>query len=317
MRIRSVASALGVAALGLSVAAVQAPAADYPVLRGSQIEDTPPPPDFFSGTAKWSGFYFGGTAGYISGQFDAYKQSDALAQQVFGTLAIRDSAMNLLRFGKASNDKFNFGGFIGYNFQFGDAVLGIEAEYLRANIQTDQRGSISRLYTDVFPTTIPAAPNVDAVNTQTAVTVDGHSATKIDDLAILKARAGYAFGNFMPFANIGLAVGRISTNGRMRQSHTTSENFGLFNTVTGTTGTVTRTTYAGAGRIARPDASGSSEAGVITSGYVPGFAIGGGLEALLGENLLLRAEFTRIYFASYKGVDAIVDSARVGAGLKF
>lgn len=317
MHIRSVASALGVAALGMSLTAMQAHAADYPVLRGSQISDTPPPPDFLSGTANWSGFYVGGTAGYVSGQFDAFKQSDALAHQAFGNLLIKDAAVDLLRFGKASNDKVNFGGFIGYNFQFGDTVLGIEAEYIRTNIETDQRGSISRIYTNLFPTTIPAAPNVEPVNTQTAVTVDGHSATKIDDLAIFKARAGYAFGNFMPFANIGLAVGRISTNGRMRQSHTTGENFGFFNTVTGPTGTVTRTTYAGPGRIARPDASGSSEASVISSGYVPGFAVGGGLEALLAENLLLRAEFTRIYFASYKGVDAIVDSARVGAGLKF
>ena len=47
MRIRSVTSALGAAALALS-AAVTAPAqaADYPVLRGSQIEDAPPPPDY-------------------------------------------------------------------------------------------------------------------------------------------------------------------------------------------------------------------------------------------------------------------------------
>lgn len=316
MRIRSVASALGVAALGLSLAAGQAPAADYPVLRGSQVDDAPPPPDFFSGTGNWSGFYFGGTAGYISGQFDAFKQSDALARQAFGNLAIRDSGVDLLRFGKASNDKANFGGFVGYNFQFGDTVLGIEAEYLQANVQTDQRGEISRLYTDIFPTTIISAPNVEPVNTQTTINVDGHSTTKIDDLAMVKARAGYAFGNFMPFANIGFAVGRISTNGRMRQDHTTVENFGRFNTVSSGS-SVTRTTYIGPGQIARPDASGSSEASVITSGYVPGFAVGGGLEALLGESILLRAEYNRIYFATYKGVDAIVDTARIGAGLKF
>jgi opacity protein-like surface antigen len=59
MRIRSIAPRFGLAALAAAGLALPAFAADYPVLRGSQVEDAPPPPSSFS----WDGFYFGGGAG--------------------------------------------------------------------------------------------------------------------------------------------------------------------------------------------------------------------------------------------------------------
>jgi opacity protein-like surface antigen len=122
----------------------------------------------------------------------------------------------------------------------------------------------------------------------------------------------------MPFASIGLAVGRISTNAAINQSYTTYENYSRFNTATDSSGTITRSTYAGQGSTYRSDASGGRTAAQqISSGYVPGFAIGGGIEALLGENIMFRAEYSRIYFSEYKGVNVVVDSARVGAGIKF
>jgi outer membrane immunogenic protein len=46
-----------------------AQAADYPVLRGSQIDDAPPAPEFDS-RMNWSGFYVGGGAGVSSTKFE-------------------------------------------------------------------------------------------------------------------------------------------------------------------------------------------------------------------------------------------------------
>ncbi|WP_199088701.1 hypothetical protein [Bosea sp. ASV33] len=314
MRIRSIALMLGSTALATSLLAAPVVAADYPVLRGSQIEDAPPAPSF--GSSNWEGFYFGGTAGYVTGQFDAEKQSQMLTKAIFGNSVVSTSGSGLYNFGRASKDKVNFGGFVGYNTAFGDAVLGVEAEYLRLNIQTDQRGSNGAVFENLFSTTVQSSPSTEPLNTQTAIGVAGRTTNKIDDMVMLKARAGYAFGNFMPFANIGLAVGRISTNAQMAQGHATIENYSSFNTVD-QNGTITRTTFAGTNTIGRPDATAITRATQISSGYVPGIALGAGIDALLGDNILFRAEYNRIYFSDYKGVNAVVDTARVGAGLKF
>lgn len=295
-----------------------ASAADYPVLRGSQIDDAPPAPsDFGSGTPKWSGFYFGGTAGLLSGQFDPLAQSEFLSRTAFSNQATSDQGSPLLRFGKTSTNRNGFGGFAGFNFAFGDVILGAEAEYFKADLSTDQRGSISRLYTGIFPTTIPETPSTSPLNTQTTINISGQTTTKLEDFGMVKARAGYALGNFMPFLNIGAAVGRISTNASISQNYSTVENFNRYNTVTGTDGAVTRTTFAGVSSVSRPDGAGRGSPSIVTSGYVPGLVLGLGLEALLGDNILVRAEYNRVYFTEYKGVNLVLDTARVGAGLKF
>jgi outer membrane immunogenic protein len=234
MRIRSLALT-GAAVASLVLAAGQyAFAADYPVLRGTQTEDVPPAPSevFGSGTANWGGFYFGGTAGFAGGQFDPEAQSEFLSRMAFGNHATSAQGSPLLRFGKASNDKGGFGGFIGYNVAFGDAIVGLEAEYFKTDVMIDQRGDISRLYTGIFPVTIPETAATSPLNTQTTIGISGHTTTKLEDFGIIKARAGYAIGNFMPFINIGAAIGRISTNAKVSQQYSTVENYNTFNTRT-------------------------------------------------------------------------------------
>jgi outer membrane immunogenic protein len=121
----------------------------------------------------------------------------------------------------------------------------------------------------------------------------------------------------MPFINIGAAIGRISTNAKISQNYSTVENYNRFNTRTTDDGTIVRTTFAGVTTIPRPDGGGSGGPSIVSSGYVPGLALGLGLEALLGDNILLRAEYNRIYFSEFKGVNVVLDTARVGAGIKF
>ena len=315
MRFLAVSTAIGALALA---AAVTAPvlAADYPVLRGSQFDDTPAR-DFGPSGPNWGGFYVGGSVGFATGQFDPYQQSEFLSRMAFTQTTVSDSGSPLLRFGKARHDRTGFGGFVGYNAQFGDVVLGLEADYFKTDLSTTQNGDISRLFTGLFPPITQSAPNIEPIDTQTAIGVAGHTTTELKDFGILKARAGYAIGNFMPYATIGAALGRVTVNAETRQGHSTTENTALFNTVTSTDGAVQRTTFNRNGSFARPDASGSGSANIVSSGYVPGFAIGGGVEALLGDAILLRAEYSRVYFSEYKGVNIVLDTARVGAGIKF
>lgn len=320
MRIRKV-KFVGVA--GMVAATVLAPvvaaAADYPVLRGSQTEDLPPTASEVFGTASanWGGFYLGGTAGLSSASFDPQAQSAFLSRMAFDNLITSPQGSPLLRFGKVSENKASYGAFIGYNYQFGDAVVGLEAEYVKTGLVTDQRGGISRLFTGIFPTTVPNTASTEPVNTQTTINVTGHTTTKLDDFAMLKARAGYAIGNFMPFINIGAAIGRISTNAGVTQSYSTVENYNLYNTRSTPDGSIVRTTFAGMQTMDRQDGRGSGRPTIVSSGYVPGLALGVGVDALLGEHFMLRAEYNRIYFSEYKGVNVVLDTARVGAGLKF
>ena len=84
---------------------------------------------------------------------------------------------------KDSTNSAQFGGFLGYNMQWETLVLGIEGAYNRVN------------------------------SLNSSASVGGQSATyKLVDYGTVRARAGYAFGNFLPYAFVGGAVGRINYN---------------------------------------------------------------------------------------------------------
>ncbi len=319
MRAASIAALAPVMVTACALALPQAAqSADY--LRGSQIEQPVEPPSFGSGRADWSGIYFGGTVGFGTSQFDAAKQSAQLMDQAFHQLLVRQYGVDLIRLGKQGSDKTTFGGFVGYNFLFGDVVLGAELEYQRADFVTSEEKSASRLYTNIIPTTVPSTLATEPAGTETVISVAAHSKNKIEDFAVAKFRAGYVMGNFMPYLTLGAAIGRIRSDGRASQQNSTTESYDNYNVLTSVdpvTGAVTYSRGLYAGRSSFISDRGASSAGVPKSGYVPGFALGGGVDALLTDNLFLRAEFQRIYFSEFKGVEAIVDTAKIGAALKF
>jgi outer membrane immunogenic protein len=125
--------------------------------------------------ADWSGVYVGG--------FGGYGQSD------FGTkVKIKGSggASRDLAFPRKDATDTAFGGFIGYNYQIDEAVLGVEADYTH----TPLRGT----------------SHVTLSGSDTVVTT-----TKLTDFGTVRFRAGYTAGSFMPFVTAGLAVGSVET----------------------------------------------------------------------------------------------------------
>lgn len=291
MHIRSVASALGVAALGLSLAGGQAPAADYPVLRGSQIEDTPPPPDYFGGPFNWSGFYFGGGAGVSSTEFEPGTGLQDLARfayrnTILGAENDMGAFVNDLPSKRDSGATFH--GYLGYNMAFGDAVVGLELDYTRAGDNYSISDYIARR-------------TIDSTRTINDWSLTTNQGAKLDDYATARIRAGWAYGRIMPFATLGGAIGRFNT-----------------------TSTVTATNY-----ITRTNpVSGALEEGMATgypltvgatkkNVYGFGLAVGGGIDLALTDNLFLRGEYQLIRFADVEGTTTTVNTARVSAGLKF
>lgn len=291
MRIRSVASALGVAALGLSFAAGQAPAADYPVLRGSQIEDVPPPPDYFNGSFNWTGFYFGGGAGISSTEFEPGTGLQDLARFAFRNTTLgaeQDMGSFVNNLPSKRDSGATYFGFAGYNIAFGDAVLGLELDYTRAGQRYDINDYIARR----------SATSDGTLNDWSLTTNQG---AKLHDYATARLRMGWAFGRLMPFATLGGAVGRFDTTSTIRAAWE-------FERVNPLTGSIESGVAAG-----YPLTVGSSKTDV----YGFGVTVGGGVEWALTDNLFLRGEYQLIRFADVEGTTTTINTARVAAGLKF
>ncbi len=167
----------GAAAAGLLVAAIAQPAgaADLWGPNYGSIKDAPPPVYAFT----WTGFYVGGHAGLMTGNtegtpdFKCGGDPDCrLAERIFST----DYDMN---------GAF-YGGQIGYNYQFGAAVVGIEGSFSGSSAEGDG----------------PAGPLLIT------------SKRELDWLATVTGRIGYAMGRSLVYAKGGVAWGELQTDVR-------------------------------------------------------------------------------------------------------
>lgn len=141
-----------VAALGLVAAAGAASAADLPSRKGPVAAPVYMPPAF-----SWTGFYVGANAGYGWGNVNAN-----------GFANVGDL------------DGFVGGGQVGYNYQMGQFVLGLEADLQGADLSSGNNLGLVRVKTDYFGT--------------------------------VRARVGVAFDRFMPYVTGGWAYGNVKTS---------------------------------------------------------------------------------------------------------
>ncbi len=139
-----------VAALGL-VAAGAASAADLPSRKG------PVAAPVYVPAFTWTGFYVGANAGYGWGNVNAN-----------GFANVGDL------------DGFVGGGQIGYNYQMGPFVLGLEADLQGADLSSGNNLGLLNVKTDYFGT--------------------------------VRARVGVAFDRFMPYITGGWAYGNVKTS---------------------------------------------------------------------------------------------------------
>lgn len=283
MRIRLVA----VAALGLT-ASLPAFAADYPVLRGTSSPSLPPPPMIQEEPTQWEGFYMGGLAGYSSVIFDPRTGAADLARDgALRSTAVEAqfAASRLLQPSQFSARSINFGAFLGYNMQFGEAVVGFEVDYMRFGKGGSSTNTIGRTFTT----------RTDFLET---VTLSGGTTAKLNDLVTMRLRTGYAMGNIMPYMTGGLALGYGTVNNTAIVNHVgvnvdpLNPGVGNFNVNSG-------------------QLSNSRK-----NAFMAGFTVGGGVEAMLG-GLIVRGEYLFTRVSAQGGVVIDVNQGRVGAGVKF
>jgi opacity protein-like surface antigen len=167
-------------------------AADFGMLRGTSAPSLPPPPLMeVSQPTNWDGFYIGGLAGYASNEFSGSRgPADLVARNLRATQQSQNGVNDLLSIPAFGRRGAAFGAFAGYNLAFGEALVGVEVDYMSINRGGQASDTVAR--------------NIAG----DTVTLNGTAQARLIDLASFRARFGYVMGGFMPYITGGLAIGR-------------------------------------------------------------------------------------------------------------
>jgi opacity protein-like surface antigen len=265
---------------------------ELPTLRGSDLF-VPDAPVIYS---RWDGFYAGGHVGYGFANMNFATSTQDLVAHELRLLALENeqhvSTWQVL--GQANTHSPSGGVFLGYNIGWECVILGFEANYNRLNVATADApmAPIERLVT--------AGGNVYDVK------VAGSASMRLMDFATLRTRAGYEVGNFLPYAMVGAAVARAdlarsaSVSGRQNPPPATSP-----------------PTPCGPPQSPNCVPFSFSETDTKTGAFIYGWAIGGGLDVFVLPQVFLRAEYEYVAFLKAMGIQASMQTARAGIGLKF
>jgi outer membrane immunogenic protein len=182
----------GLCGLGLLALSTTSFAADLPVLRGAVA-----PLLGYPAYYRWDGIYFGGQGGWNAGGVDFANATKPLLAYILRDTDIESeyAVSSWTTLPKRDTSGANYGGFIGYNFQWDDAVLGVEVNYNRSSFKVTADDSMRRV-------------NIVTSIARHDVTVSATGTLEITDYATLRGRAGWAFGSILPYVTGGVAIAR-------------------------------------------------------------------------------------------------------------
>ena len=128
------------------------------------------------------------------------------------------------------------------------------------------------------------------------MTIAAQSSFKLVDYAALRARAGYAFGQFLPYAAVGVAVGRFNYHTTV----TVTDNQTLLPLPGTFLGTFQQSASAGQ-----------------NNAFVAGFAAALGVDWALTPSVFLRGEWEFVAFAPVNQTRSNVQVGQLGVGVRF
>jgi outer membrane immunogenic protein len=265
--------------LGLVTSAHAADLPDFPVLRGGFTDG------LSTSRVIWQGFYIGAQGGYGSSD-ESFKGStrNMMAALLADTLVESEMQVSQwnLGLGKASQRNSAFGAFAGYNWQWDDVVLGVEASYMHGTFGGTSTASEARskLLSDNF------IHNVTATSS---------ASISISDMATFRGRAAYAYSCFLPYAFAGLALG----------------NADIARTVTATDFLIPGPGNPAPGGPVVP----LTATDAVHNHLVYGYSAGLGVDINLLAGLFFRAEWEYVRFTA--AVDTNINTVRAGLGYKF
>ncbi len=286
-------AALGLSLLGTAAFTSLAVAADMaaapPVLRGALPAA--------EAANDWSGFYAGGFGGFSQMEFEPRSAASGLVRTMLSNTVwlMPGRADDVIIDRRTTSNKVVFGGFAGYNMMIDDYVIGAEIDYTRG----EQNGTATGGRQGFF--SVPDTNSVPRVDYRYNVSVLNR--LKLTEFGTARLRFGVPFGSFMPFATAGVALGRFSYRNQASATgdarNVTADLNGL--TVIGPWGNVMDTTLSDASR----------------TRFAIGYALGGGIDWALTQNVFLRAELQHVRFGNAGDMTASINTARAGAALKF
>ena len=253
---------------------------DIPILRGTQ--------GLPNLTVNWQGFYVGGQGGYGSSSED-FNGSNAnlLAVVISGSVVqeMRVAQFNPI-FGRQTDRSWGYGVFGGYNSQWDDVVIGLEASYMHGPFGGTSSAS------GEFVSRAPLRDNLfhDAV-------VTSSTSMSITDMATFRGRAAYAWGCFLPYMFGGFALGNADILRSVVLQDSVSVNPG------------------GPFSLGLPTNASLGAHDHLVVGYTAGL----GVDINLVGSLFMRAEWEYVRFTSnlLNVTDPHLNTVRAGLGYKF
>jgi opacity protein-like surface antigen len=164
-------------------AASGAEAADLPFLRGSFTDG------LTTARVNWQGYYIGGQIDY--GSIDSKLPTTINSDMQSTFVPPAGVAYNWQPLGQAHSLNSGYGAFAGYNSQWEDVVVGLEANYIHGGF---------RAYSS-------STGNTYNPDLSVASTTYSNAVIKVSDFGSLRVRAGYIIGCFLPYAYLGAGFG--------------------------------------------------------------------------------------------------------------
>jgi len=258
-----------------------------PVLRGSDavVPIAPPPVPVLP---MWAGFYAGGQVGWGIGSMNFADTTQPVVAHMLRELRVESenqvSAWKVL--GKGDTRSAGAGFFIGYNNAWEGMIIGVDFTWSKVDYFVNAPVSpISR---------VTATTN----NLVYDMTVTGSANMQITDFGVLRVRAGVDLGNVLPYAGIGVAVGRAGV-------YRSATAFG------------TEYAYDTNGNLIGTTPFTFTESETKSNAVIYGWSLSGGLDIMLMPCLFMRAEFEFVNFQPIWNISSSISTGRLGVGYKF
>ena len=237
---------------------------------------------------NWGGIYGGIHASYTSASISNQGVASALAAEAYRASTALSLAQSIAFLPSGFNDQRpTYGGFAGVNYVFDDTVVGFEMEYNALDPTINGKAGYG------------LARREDGATTGKSISYYNTVSNKLIDYGILKLRGGYIMGRLMPFATVGLALGRA----QIRANYTS--NYAEY--------TVTN----GVPNLGAPYLTDTGKAAYRKRGYVLGGAVGLGLDYALLDNVILRGEYTYVAFSDFNNMKTQLHNVKAGVALKY
>jgi outer membrane immunogenic protein len=261
----------------------------FGAVSGAQAADMP---DFLRGgftdgltrsKINWQGYYVGGQGSFGTSDMNFTGSTSTVAAALLANTSIEAGGQVSswpVGGGKVSVHGHGYGAFAGYDAQWEDVVVGLEANYIHGKFGGAATGTMGRSFND------PAGFLDD-------ITYKSTSSIAISDMGTLRLRAGYAVSSFLPYAFAGVALGQADITKTAHITGTQSNLSAPFQTI-------------------NVDLSATDG---IYSHLLYGYSAGLGVDVMLCAGLFLRAEWEYIRFTS--SVDTNINTVRAGLGYKF